>query len=360
MKIVLDGMGGDNAPEAAVKGAVEAAGELDDDTSIVIVGREDDIRRVLDETGYSGNRIEIVNATEVIENGEPPVKMIRKKKDSSIVKGLELVKNGEGDAFVSAGSTGAIYAGSVMKIGRIKGIDRPALATVYPVIGMQPSMLLDAGANADCRPEYLREFAVMGSIYYEKVLGVKDPTVGLINNGTEEGKGSELTKAAYKLISRSGVNFVGNVEARELQNHACDVIVTDGFTGNVIIKLTEGLGLMVLREMKSRFTSSMKSKLGAALLYDQLKGLKSEFDYSEYGGAPILGIKKAVVKAHGSSDPTAIKQTILKAVPFVRGNVIGQIEDSLRQIAEKAGDEEAEAPEGPAADGAGSGENTDD
>jgi glycerol-3-phosphate acyltransferase PlsX len=355
MKIVLDGMGGDNAPEAAVKGAVEAAAELDDDTSIIIVGREDDIKSVLDETGYSGNKIEICNATEVIENGEPPVKMIRKKKDSSIVRGLELVKNGEGDAFVSAGSTGAVYAGSVMKLGRIKGIDRPALATVYPVIGMEPSMLLDAGANADCRPEYLREFAIMGSIYYEKVLGKKNPTVGLINNGTEEGKGSELTKAAYKLIKESGVNFVGNVESRELQNHACDVIVTDGFTGNVIVKLTEGLGLMVLREIKSRFTANMKSKLGAALLYDQLKGLKSEFDYSEYGGAPILGIKKAVVKTHGSSDPTAIKQTILKAVPFVKENVIGQIEDSLKEISDKADD----ADKG-SAENDGSGDNTED
>ena len=220
MKIVVDGMGGDNAPEAPVKRAVEAARELGAEDSIIIVGREDEIRKVLDESGYDGDNIEVLNASEVIETGEPPVKALRRKKDSSIVRGMELLKEGKGDAFVSAGSTGAVFAGSVMKLGRLKGIGRPALAAIYPVVGMEPSLLLDAGANAECKPEYLREFAIMGSIYMDKVLGVKDPTVGLVNNGTEENKGSALTKEAYQLIKGSDVNFVGNIETRELQNHA--------------------------------------------------------------------------------------------------------------------------------------------
>lgn len=334
MKIVVDGMGGDNAPEAPVKGAVEAARELGAEDSIIIVGREDEVRKVLDESGYDGDKIEVLNASEVIETGEPPVKALRRKKDSSIVKGMELLKEGKGDAFVSAGSTGAVFAGSVMKLGRLKGIGRPALAAIYPVVGMEPSLLLDAGANAECKSEYLREFAIMGSIYMDKVLGVKDPTVGLVNNGTEENKGSALTKEAYQLIKNSDVNFVGNIETRELQNHAADVIVTDGFTGNAIVKLTEGIGLMVIREMKKRFLSSTKNKIGALLLKDQLLGIKKEFDYSEYGGAPILGIKYPVVKAHGSSDPQAFKQTILKAVPFVKGDVIGKITESLEAYEE--------------------------
>ena len=245
-----------------------------------------------------------------------------------------MVKKGEADVFLSAGSTGALLAGGLFILGRIQGIDRPTLATVYPVIGKEPSILVDTGANAECKPNNLFEFATMGSIYMEKVIGRENPSVGLVNNGTEEGKGTTLTKAAYELIDKSDLNFIGSVEARELPNGACDVIVTDGFTGNAIIKLTEGMGLMVLREMKRRFLSNTKSKLGAMLLKDQLSGIKKEFNYAEYGGAPLLGVKGAMLKMHGSSDALAVKQTIIKAIPYVEGNVVDTIQNSVLEIEE--------------------------
>lgn len=332
MRIVLDGMGGDNAPDAIIDGAVEAVKEMPDDSDIVIVGQEDVIKVSLIRAGYKGDKISIVNASEVITNDESPVRAIRRKKDSSIVKGIQMVKDGEGDCFVSAGSTGALLAGGLLILGKIDGVDRPSLATIYPVIGSEPSLILDAGANAECRATNLREFGVMGSIYMEKVMGRKDPTVGLINIGTEEGKGTSLTKEAFKLLKESNINFIGNIESRELQNSAADVIVTDGFTGNAMIKLTEGIALMVLREMKKRFTSDIKSKMGALLLKNQLMGIKKEFNYSEYGGAPILGVKGVVLKSHGSSDAMAVKQTILKAMPFVENDVVGTIEDALAEI----------------------------
>lgn len=332
MRIVLDGMGGDNAPDAIIDGAVEAVKEMPDDSDIVIVGQEDVIKVSLIRAGYKGDKISIVNASEVITNDESPVRAIRRKKDSSIVKGIQMVKDGEGDCFVSAGSTGALLAGGLLILGKIDGVDRPSLATIYPVIGSEPSLILDAGANAECRATNLREFGVMGSIYMEKVMGRKDPTVGLINIGTEEGKGTPLTKEAFKLLKESNINFIGNIESRELQNSAADVIVTDGFTGNAMIKLTEGIALMVLREMKKRFTSDIKSKMGALLLKNQLMGIKKEFNYSEYGGAPILGVKGVVLKSHGSSDAMAVKQTILKAMPFVENDVVGTIEDALAEI----------------------------
>lgn len=332
MRIVLDGMGGDNAPDAIIDGAVEAVKEMPDDSDIVIVGQEDVIKVSLIRAGYKGDKISIVNASEVITNDESPVRAIRRKKDSSIVKGIQMVKDGEGDCFVSAGSTGALLAGGLLILGKIDGVDRPSLATIYPVIGSEPSLILDAGANAECRATNLREFGVMGSIYMEKVMGRKDPTVGLINIGTEEGKGTSLTKEAFKLLKESNINFIGNIESRELQNSAADVIVTDGFTGNALIKLTEGIALMVLREMKKRFTSDIKSKMGALLLKNQLMGIKKEFNYSEYGGAPILGVKGVVLKSHGSSDAMAVKQTILKAMPFVENDVVGTIEDALAEI----------------------------
>ncbi len=332
MKILIDGMGGDNAPDEIVAGAVAAAKEIKED--IMIIGKEDIITKSLEKHGYRGNQITVIGAEEVITNDEAPVKAVRTKKDSSIVKGLNMVKKGEADVFLSAGSTGALLAGGLFILGRIQGIDRPTLATVYPVIGKEPSFLVDTGANAECKPNNLFEFATMGSIYMEKVIGRKNPTVGLVNNGTEEGKGTTLTKAAYELIEKSDLNFIGSVEARELPHGACDVIVTDGFTGNAIIKLTEGMGLMVLREMKRRFLSNTKSKLGAMLLKDQLAGIKKEFNYAEYGGAPLLGVKGAMLKMHGSSDALAVKQTIIKAIPYVEGNVVDTIQNSVLEIEE--------------------------
>ena len=332
MRIILDGMGGDNAPDVIIEGAMDALKEIDHE--IVIVGQEEVIAESLKKHGYTGDRISIVNATEVIQNEDAPVKAVRTKKDSSIVVGLNMIKKGEGDVFISAGSTGALLAGGLFILGRIQGIDRPTLATVYPVIGKEPSILVDTGANAECKANNLLEFGIMGSIYLEKVMGRENPTVGLVNNGTEEGKGTSLTKAAYELLDKSHLNFVGSVEGRELPNGICDVIVTDGFTGNAILKLTEGMALMVLRELKNRFLSNTKSKIGALLLKDQLKSLKKEFNYAEYGGAPLLGVKGAMLKMHGSSDALAVKQTILKAIPYVEGKVVETIQNSVLEIEE--------------------------
>ncbi|MDD7511764.1 MAG: phosphate acyltransferase PlsX [Peptostreptococcaceae bacterium] len=329
MKILLDGMGGDHAPEVIVEGAVAATKELEKDVKIAIIGQEEIIAKELKKTGYTGDAIEIIHADEVITNHESPVKAIRTKKESTIVKGINLLKEGEVDVFISAGSTGAVLAGGLLILGRIKGVDRPALATIYPVIGKEPALLLDAGANAECKPKHLLEFGIMGSLYMEKVLGRTDPRVGLVNNGAEEGKGNALTKETYGLLKESNLNFVGNVEARDIPTGAADVIVTDGFTGNVIIKLSEGLGLTILREIKRKFTAGGVAKLGAALLKGKLYELKQDFDYTEYGGAPILGVRGAILKMHGSSDFYAVKQTILKAVPYVKENVVEKIAGSI-------------------------------
>ncbi len=324
-------MGGDYAPKAVIEGAVSASGSLGTYDEIILVGKEKVLGKILGKRRGEKAAISIVNADSVITNDETPSKAVRRKKDSSIVVGMNLLKYDDGDVFISAGNTGAILAGGLFILERIKGISRPALATVYPVIGNVPSLIIDAGANAECRPAFLLEFGIMGSIYIEKVLGRKNPTVGLINNGTEPHKGTSLTKEAYKLLEESRLNFIGNIETRELQNAVCDVIVTDGFTGNAVIKLTEGMGLMVLRELKTMFMKDIRSKAGAVLMKDQLKKLRTEFDYKEYGGAPVLGLKKPVLKMHGSSDERAVRQTILKAVPYVKNDVCGMIERSVRE-----------------------------
>lgn len=334
MKIILDGMGGDNAPFEIVKGAVEASKFIEHE--IVIVGKEDEIKKALKKFSgkYPENRISVFHASEVITNDDAPVKAIRKKKDSSMVVGLNMVKNKEGDIFISAGNTGALMAGGLFVLGRIQGIDRPALASIYPIMGGRPSLLVDAGANAECKPNNLLEFAAMGSIYMEKVIGVNNPRVGLVNLGVEETKGSTLTKAAYELIEKSPVNFIGNVEAREVPKGVCDVIVCDGFVGNVILKLTEGLAWNILKLLKKKFTDGFKAKLGAAFLVGKMKELKEEFDYSEYGGAPILGIKGPVVKMHGSSEANSVKNTIIKAVPYAGENVVQIIQNSVEELEE--------------------------
>ena len=245
-----------------------------------------------------------------------------------------MVKSGDGDIFVSAGSTGALLAGGLFILGRIPGIDRPALASIYPIVGGIPSLLVDAGANSECKPNNLLEFGIMGTIYMEKVIGRKNPKVGLVNIGAEAAKGSTLTKAAYSLLEQSDMNFIGNVEAREVPMGACDVIVTDGFTGNVLLKLTEGMALNMLKTLKKRFTDGAKAKLGAALLIDKIRGLKQEFDYSEYGGAPILGVKGPIVKMHGSSNANAVKNTIIKGIPYAEEKVVDIIQNSVLEIEE--------------------------
>ena len=332
MRIILDGMGGDNAPAAVVEGAVIASKDIEHE--IVIIGQEELIQNELNKYRYNPKKISVVNAREVITNEEAPVRAVRSKKDSSIVRGINMVKNGEGDIFISAGSTGALLSGGLFILGRIQGIDRPALASVYPIVGGTPSLLVDAGANAECKPNNLLEFGIMGNIYMEKVIGRENPKVGLVNIGTEAAKGNTLTKAAYELLEQSDMNFIGNVEAREVPKGVCDVIVCDGFTGNVVLKLTEGLAWNILQVIKKKFTDGVKAKLGAALLIDKLSELKTEFDYSEYGGAPILGVKGPIVKMHGSSSANAVKNTILKGIRYVDEKVVETIQNSVLEIEE--------------------------
>lgn len=339
MRIILDGMGGDNAPGEIVKGAVEASKLIEDE--IVVVGDGDKIEFQLKKYKYSDEKISVKHASEVIENDDAPVRAVRRKKDSSMVVGLNMVKSGEGDLFISAGNTGALMAGALFNLGRIQGIDRPAIASIYPILGTKkPSLLVDAGANSECKPSNLLEFAMMGSIYMEKVLGRENPKIGLVNLGVEETKGSTLTKAAFGLLEKSHLNFSGNIEAREVPLGGADVVVCDGFVGNVILKLTEGLAINIVNLLKKKFTENARAKMGAVLLSKKLRSLKEEFDYTEYGGAPILGVKGPVVKMHGSSNANAVKNSILKAIPFAEENVVGIISESVFEIEEVLIEEE--------------------
>ena len=331
MRIILDGMGGDNAPLEIVKGAVEASSKIDH--QIVIAGREDEINAELAKYNYDESKIQVVHTSEVIENEDSPVKAIRRKTDSSMVKGLTMLKDGEGDLFISAGNTGAYMAGSLFILGRIPGIDRPAISSIYPIAGgALPSIIVDAGANSECRPSNLLEFAIMGSLYMEKVMDRKNASVGLVNLGIEENKGTTVTKAAHKLLKEADINFIGNVEARDVPKGACDVIVCDGFTGNIILKLTEGFAWNLLKTMKKKFTDGLSAKMGAVLLAGKVKEIKDEFDYSEYGGAPILGVNGHVIKIHGSSGATAVKNAIIKGIPYAQENVVGRITSAMEGV----------------------------
>lgn len=332
MRVILDGMGGDNAPVEIVKGAVQAAAEIDHE--IYIVGIEEQIRAELDKYKYDENQIKVIHASEVIENEDSPVKAIRRKKDSSMVVGLNMIKNGEGDLWISAGNTGAQVVGGRLILGKIEGIDRPALASIYPILGGEPSLLVDAGASSESKAHHLLEYGTMGSLYMEKVWGRPQPRVGLVNLGVEENKGTTATKEAYKMLSQAPVNFVGNVEAREVPAGACDVIVCDGFVGNVILKLTEGLAWNILKLIKKKFLEGVKAKIGAIFLKDKVYEMKSEFDYSEYGGAPILGVDGPMIKMHGSSEANAVKNTIIKGIPYAEENVIATIKEAMSELEE--------------------------
>ncbi|NLW39792.1 MAG: phosphate acyltransferase PlsX [Tissierellia bacterium] len=326
MKIIVDGMGGDNSPDAIVEGCVDAVKELG--LNVIIVGAREIIENELSKYDYPKERIDIINSTEIITNEEEPALAIRRKKDSSMVVGLRALREGLGDGFVSAGSTGALLAGGLFIVKRIDGIERAALATVYPTT-KGVSLLLDLGANVDCKPEYLKQFAIMGSVYSEKILKVKNPRVGLANIGTEKGKGNQLVRQAYELIEDSNLNFIGNVEARDIPVGAADVVVCDGFVGNVILKLTEGMAKALFTSLKEEFTKSFQSKIGALLLKKQLKSFVGMLDYREYGGAPLLGLKQPVVKAHGSSDAFAIKNAIRQVKEFIEMDVINIIEKDI-------------------------------
>ncbi len=324
--VALDAMGGDHAPVETVKGAVEAIQELNVD--IKLVGREDEIKQELAKYSYDQARIAVVHAEQVIGTDEVPTIAIRRKKDSSLVAGLNLVKNGEADAFVSAGSTGALLTGALVIVGRLDGVERPALGTCLPTkTGF--SFLLDSGANVDCKPIYLEQFAKMGSVYVENVFGIKNPRVALVNIGAEKEKGNALTKEAYDLLEGTDtINFVGNIEPRNVPYGDADVIVCDGFVGNTILKLSEGLSKSIFDILKDEITKG-HYKIGAAILKTPFKKIKGRLDSDEVGGAPFVGLKSLVVKAHGSSNAKAIKNAVRQCVRFTEQDIIGKMKDKL-------------------------------
>ncbi|MBQ9016175.1 MAG: phosphate acyltransferase PlsX [Firmicutes bacterium] len=331
MRVLLDGMGGDNAPAEIVRGAVQAAEQIEDE--IVIIGKESAIRKELRRCKYKGDQITVVDAPEEITMHDTPVRAIREKKNSSMVRGLNMLKDGEGDLFVSAGNTGALIVGARLLLGRIRGIDRPALASIYPDMEtMKPCLLVDAGASAESKAQNLLEYGLMGSIFIEKVWGRENPRVGLVNLGVEESKGTSVTKDAYQKLAQSNLNFVGNVEAREVPKGACDVIVCDGFVGNVILKLTEGVSLTIFKLVKNAIMENLKSKIGGVFIKGQLMKLKNDFDYEEYGGAPVLGVNGPVMKMHGSSTATAVKNAIIRGIPYAKENVVEIIRQEMLDL----------------------------
>lgn len=330
MKIILDVMGGDNAPQSVIKGAVDALKKYDDIT-LLLVGPQDKILEELKQYDYNKDKIEIIHAGEVIEMAESAVDAIKKKKSSSMVVGLNLLAQGKGEVFITAGSTGATVAGSILIPRRIKGVKRPALAPVIPT-AEGGVLLIDCGANVDCKPSYLAQFAIMGSIYMKNVMGIENPRVGLVNNGAEEEKGNLLTKAAYAHLKKAPVNFVGNAEAREILSGQYDVVVCDGFVGNVVLKLTEGVAMTLMKMLKKELKRNFRTKLGSMLAMSAFLRFKKSMDASEYGGALLLGINGGVIKAHGSSDAKAITSTIRQAREFISGHVVDVIREEIAKV----------------------------
>lgn len=332
MRIIVDAMGGDNAPLAPVQGALQAVKEYG--VEVVLVGRGEEILKALRSEGVDGlpKGLSITHADQVVEMCDNPATAFKEKKDSSLTVGLNMVKNGEGDAFVSAGSTGALLAGATLLVKRIKGIRRAAMAPVVPT-GGGGAVLVDCGATAEGTPEFLLQFAFMGSYYAERVLGRPEPKVGLLNIGGEPSKGTDLQREAYVLLKQAGeegrINFVGNVEAREAVEGAVDVIVADGYSGNIFLKAVEGAGLFLTREMKRMFTKSVKTKLAALLMKDGLRDFKKLLDSNEVGGTALVGIARPVIKAHGSSNGTAMKNAIRQAVEFTRSGMIEDITENV-------------------------------
>ncbi len=328
VNVALDAMGGDNAPAEIVKGAAEAVRDQNN-VRVHLVGRRDAIEAELKKHDYPEKSIEIVEASEIIEMGEPPVMAIRKKRDSSIVVALNLVKDGKCDAFVSAGSTGAVLAGGQLLVGRIKGVERPPLAPLIPT-AKGVSILVDCGANVDARPTHLIQFAKMGSAYMKYAMGIDEPRVALLNVGTEEEKGNALVKETYPLLSAcTDINFTGSVEAREIPNGGADVIVCDAFAGNVALKMYEGVAKVLLERLKEAMMTNLKTKLGALLIKDTLKASLKEFDAAQYGGAPLLGLKGLVVKTHGSAKAVEVRNSIIQCITFKEQDVNGKIKEYL-------------------------------
>ncbi len=343
MKIIIDAMGGDNAPKEMLLGAAAAVREYG--VQIVAVGRREQIEECAKENGIELAGITVANASETIEMCDEPTAAIRRKKDSSMVVGLRMLAAGEGDAFVSAGATGALLAGATLIVKRLKGVKRPAIGTVIPG-AQQPYLLLDSGANVECRPEMLNAFAVMGSVYMEKVMGRKNPAVALVNNGAEETKGTPAYVQAHGLLRATrNIRFAGNIEPRDVPAGNADVVVCDGFTGNVILKLTEGVAKMLMGELKSVFMSSPKTKLAYLLVKDGLRGFKKKLDADEHGGALMLGVSKPVIKAHGSSNAKAFCNAIRQAKLCVER---GAVESMREKLAAADDAEQAQEQSGPA------------
>ena len=345
MKIVLDAMGGDHAPKVNVDGAIDALREFDD-IEVMLVGPQELLEKTIgeyaDQAAYAGvkERLSIVNATEVITTEEHPVMALRRKKDSTFNVGMDIVRRKEAQAFVSAGSTGAVMAGAMFKIGRIKGVDRPAIGALVPVPG-RPLLVMDAGANTDCKPDWINQFAMMGSIYMQRVMGIEKPEVGLVNIGTEAAKGNEQAQQAHALMSAQKIyNFVGNIESREMIAGVCDVLAADGFIGNVLIKNLEGTVSTVFKLLKQGLLSNTKGKIAAMLAKDTFKSLKNSFNAEEIGGAPLLGVEGAVVKAHGNSSARAIFCAIRQARTVIETGVVDQIREGVAQLAVSGENEE--------------------
>lgn len=326
MKIAIDAMGGDNAPKEIVIGAMKAVTAYPD-IHITLVGDENKIKEYL----TNKERIDILHTTEVILGTDEPVRAVRRKKNASMVLAAQLVAEGKADACISAGNTGALMAAGLFVVGRIEGIDRPALAPTLPTIGGEGFLLLDVGANVDAKPEHLLQFAIMGSIYSGKVRGIANPRIGLLNIGTEEKKGNELTKQSFDLLKSANINFIGNIEARDLLAGVADVVITDGFTGNMVLKTIEGTALSMFKMLKSSLMSSLKSKLAAAVLKPEFATLKNTMDYSEYGGAGLFGLKAPIIKAHGSSNGQAIFSAIRQTREMVENDVVGLIKQIIAE-----------------------------
>ena len=327
-KVVLDAMGGDYAPAEPVKGAVDAVNARRD-IKILLVGQEDVVRKELEKYTYPTEQIEVIHAEEVIETAEPPVNAIRKKKQSSLVIGMNMIKHQEADAIVTAGSTGATLVGGQVLVGRIKGIERPPLAPLVPT-EKGVSLLIDCGANVDARPSHLVQFAQIGSIYMENIVGIKNPRVAILNIGAEEEKGNQLVKETFPLLKECpGINFIGSIEAREIPHGGADVIVCEAFAGNIVLKLYEGVAATLLSKVKEGLMSSLRSKIGALLIKPALKQTLKSFDASQYGGAPLLGLNGLVVKTHGSAKAIDVKNSILQCVTFKQQDINGKIKEHI-------------------------------
>lgn len=327
-KVVLDAMGGDNAPHEIIKGAIEAI-QKRDDIHVILTGKEDVINKELAGYTYNKEQISVVHAEEIIETAEPPVMAIRRKKDSSIVVGMKLVKDGEADAFVSAGSSGAVLVGGQLLVGKIKGVERPPLAPLIPT-EKGFSLLIDCGANVDARPSHLVQFAKMGSIYMEHVLGVKNPKVAIVNIGAEEEKGNALVKETFPLLKEcQDINFIGSIEAREIPHGQADVVVCEAFVGNVILKLYEGVASVLVSKVNAGMMTSLRSRIGAFLVKPALKSTLKAFDASAYGGAPLLGLNGLVVKTHGSSTSKEVCNSIIQCVTFKEQRINERIKECI-------------------------------